>query len=131
VGPADSARTALRIMADRHVGFVVVLEQDALVGVLSERDCAPLIARPSKPLEATSVSDIMVRKAVTVDSAYTFTDCLRLMRHHGIRHLPVVDDGKVVGVVSIRDLLREAAAHFAKTIAELKHKRMTSVDSAA
>jgi predicted transcriptional regulator len=131
VGPADSARTALRIMADQRIGFVVVLEQDALVGVLTEQDCAPLIARPRKPLEATLVSDIMVRRTITVDSAYTFADCLRLMHHHGVRHLPVVDDGKVVGVISIRDLLSEAAAHFAKIIAELKRKSVSIVGSAA
>jgi CBS domain-containing protein len=53
------------------------------------------------------------------------------MHHHGVRHLPVVDDGKVVGVISIRDLLSEAAAHFAKIIAELKRKSVSIVGSAA
>ena len=73
----------------------------------------------------------MVRKVVTVDLAQTFGDCLRLMHQHGIRHLPVVDAGKVIAVVSIRDLLGEAVAHHAKIIAELERERMDSFTSTA
>ena len=67
----------------------------------------------------------MVRKVVTVDLSQTFADCLRLMHEHGIRHLPVIDSGKPVAVVSIRDLLSEAVAHHAKIIAELERERLT------
>jgi CBS domain-containing protein len=125
VSPSDGVLTALQIMADKHVGLVVVLEGDKLVGVLSERDCARRVVLAKKSPEATPVADIMVRNVVTVDLAQTFADCLRLMHQHGIRHLPVVDKGKVVGVVSIRDLLSEAVAHHAKIIAELERERLT------
>jgi len=131
VGPADSTLTALRLMADKNIGFLVVLEQGAMVGVLSERDCARRVVLAEKSPQATPVADIMVRKVVTVDLAHTFADCLRLMHQHGIRHLPVVDGGKVVAVVSIRDLLSEAVKHHAKIIEELERERMQIFTSTA
>ena len=67
----------------------------------------------------------MVRDVVTVDLTQTYADCLRLMHQHGIRHLPVVEGGRVISVVSIRDLLREAVAHNARVIAELERDRLT------
>ena len=73
----------------------------------------------------------MVRDVVTVDPPSTFADCLRLMHQHGIRHLPVVDRGKPIAVVSIRDLLGEAVAHHAKIIAELERERLTIFTSTA
>jgi CBS domain-containing protein len=108
-----------------------VFESDRLVGVLSERDCARNAVRNRKPLESTPVAEIMVRDVVTVDLAQTFADCLRLMHRHGVRHLPAVESGKVVAVVSIRDLLSEAVAHQAKIIAELERERLTIFTSTA
>ena len=131
VSPADSVLTALQIMADRHIGFLVVLERDKLVGVVSERDCARRVVLAKKSPEATTVADIMVRNVITIDPAHTFADCLRLMHQHGIRHLPVIEKGKVVGIISIRDLLSEAVAHHAKIIAELERERLTIFTSTA
>lgn len=125
VAPADTVMTALQMMADKDIGFIVVLEHGAMVGVLSERDCARRVVLARKSPEQTPVADIMVRQVVSVDLSHTFADCLRLMHQHGIRHLPVMDDRKVVAVVSIRDLLREAVAHHAKIIAELERERLT------
>ena len=71
----------------------------------------------------------MTREVVTVDFSHTFGDCLRLMHQHGIRHLPVVDSGTVIAVLSIRDLLREAVAHNAKIIAELELERLSMFTS--
>jgi CBS domain-containing protein len=130
VGPADSTLAALRLMADKNIGFLVVLEHGAMVGVLSERDCARRLVLAEKSPQ-TPVADIMVRQVVTVDLAHTFADCLRLMHQHGIRHLPVVDGGKVVAVVSIRDLLSEAVKHHAKIIEELERERMQIFTSTA
>ena len=131
VDPLDSVLTALQKMTDKNIGFLVVLEQDKLVGVVSERDCARRAVLAKKPLQETPVSDIMVRNVITTDLAHTFADCLRLMHQHGIRHLPVIDRGKVVTVVSIRDLLAEAVAHHAKIIAELERERLTIFTSMA
>jgi len=131
VGPADSALSALQIMADKNIGFLVVLERDAIVGVLSERDCARRLVLERKTPETTPVRDLMVREVVIVDPTHTFGDCLRLMHQHGVRHLPVVERGKAIAVVSIRDLLGEAVAHHAKIIAALERERLESFTSTA
>jgi signal-transduction protein with cAMP-binding, CBS, and nucleotidyltransferase domain len=131
VGPTDSVLAALRIMADKNIGFLVVLERGATVGVLSERDCVRRVVLANKSPETTPVADIMVRNVVTVDLAHAFADCLRLMHQHSIRHLPVVDKGKTVAVISIRDLLSEAVTHHAKIITELELERLTIFTSTA
>jgi CBS domain-containing protein len=131
VSPADSVLTALQIMAEKDIGLVVVMERDTLAGVLSERDCARRVLLAKKSPELASVADIMVRNVVTIDAEHTFADCLRLMHQHGIRHLPVVDHGRVIGVVSIRDLLSEAVRHNAKIIEELERERLTIFTSTA
>jgi len=131
VTSADSVLTALQIMAEKDIGLVVVMERDTLAGVLSERDCARRVLLAKKSPESTSVADIMVRNVVTIDADHTFADCLRLMHQHGIRHLPVVDHGRVIGVVSIRDLLSEAVRHNAKVIEELERERLTIFTSTA
>jgi CBS domain-containing protein len=131
VTPADSVLTAVKIMSDRNVGFLVVLDKDAIAGVLSERDCVRRTMLAGKSPEATPVSDIMVRNVVTAELADTFADCLRLMHQHGIRHLPLVENAKVIGVISIRDLLREAVEHHSKVISELERERMQMLTSTA
>ena len=125
VTPADSVLTAQQMMADKDIGLVVVKEGSKLAGVLSERDCARRVLLARKSPESTPVADIMVRNVVTIDAEHTFADCLRLMHKHSIRHLPVVDNGKVIAVVSIRDLLSEAVAHNAKIIEKLELERLT------
>jgi signal-transduction protein with cAMP-binding, CBS, and nucleotidyltransferase domain len=131
VGPSDKVQTALQMMADKDIGFLVVLDQGAMVGVLSERDCARRVALAGKSPETTPVGDIMVRDVITADLRHTFADCLRLMHQHGIRHLPVVDGREPVAVVSIRDLLSEAVTHHAKIISELERERLTIFTSTA
>src|SRR6516165_6026345 len=129
VGPADSALTALQMMADKNIGHLVVLERGTLVGVLSERDLVRRVVLARKPLETTPVGDFMVRNVVTVDFSHKFADCLRLMHQHKILHLVVVDSGKAVAVISIRDLLGEAVTHHAKIIGDLE--RLTIFTSTA
>ena len=131
VAPGDTALAALKIMADKDIGFLSVLENGSLVGVLSERDCARRLMLPEKPPATTRVADIMTRNAVTADIAHTFADCLRLMHQHGIRHMPIMEGGRAVTVVSIRDLLSEAVAHHAKIIGELERERLTIFTSMA
>jgi CBS domain-containing protein len=118
-------------MAEKNIGFLVVMEAAAIVGVVSERDCVRRLVLAGKSPEATPVADIMVRDVVKADLANTFADCLKLMHTNGIRHLPVVENGTVIGVISIRDLLREAVEHHAKVIGELERERMTMLTSTA
>jgi CBS domain-containing protein len=125
VSPSDTAYDAIRLMSEKDIGFVVVLEHERLVGVLSERDCARGVMLARRLSDATPVADVMVRDVITADMTFTFADCLRLMHRHGIRHLPVVENGKVLDVLSVRDLMGEAVAHHTKIIAQLERERMT------
>jgi signal-transduction protein with cAMP-binding, CBS, and nucleotidyltransferase domain len=131
VGPKDSALTAMRLMAEKNIGFLVVMESGAIVGVLSERDCVRRLAVAGKSPEVTPVADVMTRDVIKADLSHKFVDCLRLMDTHGIRHLPLVENGAAIGVISVRDLLREAVAHHEKVIDELERERMTMFTSTA
>ena len=130
-GPTDTVLAAAQIMAEKNIGFLVVLEDGKIVGVLSERDCIRRVMLAGKSPEVTLVADIMVRDVVKANLENTFADCLRLMHTHGIRHLPVLDNTKTIGVISIRDLLREAVEHHAKIISELERERMQIFTSTA
>jgi signal-transduction protein with cAMP-binding, CBS, and nucleotidyltransferase domain len=129
VGPRDNALSAMHLMADKNIGLLVVMENKAIVGVLSERDCVRRLVLAGKSPEATPVADIMVRDVVKADIGNTFADCLKLMHSHHIRHLPVMENGVAIGVISIRDLLSEAVAHHAKVIGELERERLTMLTS--
>jgi len=118
-------------MADKDIGLVAVMESGRLAGVLSERDCARRVLLEKKSPDSTRVADVMVRNVITIDVSRAFGDCLRLMHQHSIRHLPVIDNGKVITVVSIRDLLSEAVTHHAKIIEELELERLTIFTSTA
>ena len=131
VGPKDSVLSAMRLMADKHIGFVVVMDNREIVGVLSERDCVRKLLLVGKSPEATPVAGIMVRDVVKAHVGDTFAHCLKLMHENGIRHLPVIDNGVVVGVVSVRDLMSEAVVYHAKVIGELERERMTMLTSMA
>jgi CBS domain-containing protein len=131
VGPMDSALSAMHLMADKNIGFLVVMENNAIVGVLSERDCARRLVLAGKSPEATPVADIMVRNVVKANISDTFANCLKMMHEHHIRHLPVIENGVPVAVISVRDLLSEAVAHHARVIGELERERMTMLTSTA
>jgi len=124
VGAADSVYAAVTEMATRDVGFLVVLEQQRLVGVLSERDCARDVILKRRASSDTAVRDIMTRDVVTTTEDDTLPRCMKLMHDRGIRHLPVVAGRDVIGVLSVRDLLREIVAHHERVIKDLEFERM-------
>jgi CBS domain-containing protein len=97
VGPTDTVLAAAQIMAEKNIGFLVVLEAGKIIGVLSERDCIRRVMLAGRSPEITPVADVMVRKVITANVKDTFADCLRLMHAHGIRHLPVLDNEKTGG----------------------------------
>jgi CBS domain-containing protein len=106
IEPGAALTEAARRMASRAVGAVVVLEGDRLTGIVTERDVLKAVAAGLSP-EAT-VSDWMTRHPETVESDDETDHAASLMIHGGFRHLPVVDEGRVVGILSIRDLMRVA-----------------------
>jgi CBS domain-containing protein len=120
LSPTDSVFDALQTLSDHDVGALVVLEQGKLVGILSERDYTRKIALAGKSSKETLVSDIMTAKVLTVDANTRAEDCMALMSQKKIRHLPVVDGDKVLGMISIRDLLDDIITDQEATISQLQ-----------
>ncbi len=106
VAPGESVFHALERMAEKNVGALVVLEGDALVGMFSERDYARKVILHGRASRDTAVRDIMSERVVTVGPERTVADCIASMTEHRIRHLPVVEDGRLIGLVSIGDVVK-------------------------
>lgn len=107
IAPDTSVYDALALMAEKDVGALVVLEDDKLVGIFSERDYARKIILHGKASRDTRVSDIMTAKVVCVGESNTVDECMALMTGRRVRHLPVLSGKKVVGVISIGDVVKE------------------------
>ena len=107
IAPSASVLDALRLMAEKGIGALLILEGDAIVGIFTERDYARKIALLGRTSAATLVRDVMTTTVRFVRSAQTTGQCMQLMTDHHLRHLPVVDDGKLVGMVSIGDLVKD------------------------
>jgi CBS domain-containing protein len=118
--PQDSVFDALKTLSDHDVGALVVLDQGKLVGILSERDYTRKIALLGKSSKETLVSDIMTAKVLTVPASTRAEDCMALMSQKKIRHLPVLDGDKVLGMISMRDLMDEIIADQEATINQLQ-----------
>jgi CBS domain-containing protein len=125
VTPNTSILAALRLMADKEIGFLVVLDGTKLVGVVSERDYARKVILQGKASSDTPVQDIMSRDVVSVGLAHTIPECMAVMNQHGIRHLPVLDGATVIGVLSVRDLLKEIVEHHERVIRNLELEKST------
>jgi CBS domain-containing protein len=104
ITPQTSAREAARLMAHRKIGAAMVLSEGRLVGIFSERDLATRVVAQGLDPDSTLVGAVMTGNPVTIGPGDFAGDALELMRSHGFRHLPVVDSGRAVGMVSVRDL---------------------------
>jgi len=107
VAPETSVLDALRVMAEKEIGAVLVLDGESLVGIFSERDYARKVVLQGKASKDTPVREIMTEKVVCVRPEQTIEDCMGLMTGKRIRHLPVLQHKKVIGVVSIGDVVKE------------------------
>ena len=121
LNPQQSAFDALQILSDHNVGALMVLDNGRLAGVFSERDYTRKIALAGKSSKETLVKDIMSTSVITVSPQVRTRDCMALMGKKGIRHLPVVDGEKVLGMVSIRELTNDIIADHEMTINQLQH----------
>ena len=118
---ADQAvLAAIQVMADRHVGALPVLRDGELVGIVSERDYARKVVLLGRSSADTRVAQIMSSPVRTVASDATVQYCMELMTEHRIRHLPVVDSGRLVGMISIGDCVRAVIEDQAETIRHLE-----------
>jgi CBS domain-containing protein len=106
VAPEDSVLRAIEIMATRHVGALLVMNQGSLLGIISERDYARKVILKNRSSHDTPVGDIMTSPARTVSPNDTVHHCMELMTEGRFRHLPVVEGGRVVGMLSIGDLVK-------------------------
>ena len=120
IGPDEPVLAAIRKMAEHHIGALLVMSADKLAGIVSERDYARKVVLLGRSSTETKVSAIMTSKVITVSPRQDAQDCMRLMTDKRIRHLPVVQGERVVGVLSIGDLVRAVLAEQERTIADLE-----------
>ena len=106
VAPGDTVFTALRLMADRNIGAVLVRSNEKLEGIFSERDYARKVVLLGKMSRETLVGEIMTPRVVSVEPNWTADQCMALMTEKRIRHLPVLEQGRLVGLISIGDVVR-------------------------
>jgi CBS domain-containing protein len=120
IGPDGPVLDAVRLMAEHHVGALVVMKGDQLVGIVSERDYARKVVLKGRASAETPVSQIMSSPVVTVTLNSSVQECMQLMTVRHLRHLPVVEAGKVIGMVSIGDLVKAVMEEQKQTIEQLE-----------
>jgi IMP dehydrogenase len=120
VKPEDSVLEAIKVLASEDIGAAVVMSGDRLAGIFSERDYTRKVVLKGRSSDTTRVEEIMTANVVCVSPRARTRDCMALMSEKGIRHLPVMDEGRVVGMVSIRDIVSDIIADQDFTIEQLE-----------
>lgn len=120
ISPDATVFEAVQLMADKNVGAVLVTENGRLVGIISERDYTRKVALKGKASKTTAVKEVLSSNIIHVSPAHTVEECLRLMTDHRIRHLPVLEGGNIVGIVSIGDLVNWIISAQHTTISQLQ-----------
>jgi CBS domain-containing protein len=121
VNPEDSVLEAIKVLARENVGAAVVMVGDRLAGIFSERDYTRKVILHGRSSDSTRVEEIMTSSVVVVNPRTHARECMALMTEKNIRHLPVVDQGRVIGMVSIRDIVSDIIADQDFTIEQLEH----------
>ncbi|KAF1008039.1 MAG: Magnesium transporter MgtE [Luteibacter sp.] len=120
VAPDAPVIDAIRVMAEKNVGALVVIKGSELVGIVSERDYARKVILKDRSSRDTPVADIMTASVVTVAPDATVDECMRLCTDSRFRHLPVLDNGRVIGMISIGDLVKATISEQKETINQLE-----------
>ena len=121
VNPGDTVFESLRLMAEKEVGALLVMDEDRLVGIVTERDYARKVILEGKSSKDSSVAEVMTNQVLCVELERTVDECMALMTDKRARHLPVVDDKRVVGIVSIGDLVKAMISEQQVLIDQLQH----------
>ena len=121
IAPTDTVRHALQRMADKSIGALLVMDGDALVGIFTERDYARKIALQGRSSVDTRVLEVMTPRVVVVRPDQPSDECMALMTQRRLRHLPVVEGERVVGLISIGDLVKNIISEQQFTIEQLEH----------
>jgi CBS domain-containing protein len=119
--PTASAYEAARFMADKNIGALVVIERGKVVGIVSERDCARKLVAMARSSQDTPLRDIMSSPVMYVHPDQTGEECMALMTENRLRHLPVMDGGKLIGLISIGDLVKATISEQQFIIEQLEH----------
>jgi CBS domain-containing protein len=120
IAPGETVFSAISMMAEKNVGALLVVEGATLLGIVSERDYTRKVILKGRASKGTYVQEIMASPAITVTSQHSVEECLRLMTDHHIRHLPVVESSRIVGLVSIGDLVNWVISAQSATIDHLQ-----------
>ena len=120
VAPGAAVLDAIRTMAERHVGALLVMEGETLRGIVSERDYARKVILMGRSSADTPVRDIMTAAVITVQPETPVEKCMQIMTERRVRHLPVIENGRVVGMVSIGDLVKAVIAEQQQQIEQLE-----------
>jgi CBS domain-containing protein len=120
ISPNATVFEAIQLMAEKNIGAVLVTEEGKLAGIISERDYTRKVVLKGKSSRTTPVKDVLTSQVIHVGPEHTVEECLRLMTDHHIRHLPVLEGDKVVGVVSIGDLVNWIISAQHTTISQLQ-----------
>lgn len=121
ISPTDSVHEAALRMGERGVGSLLVMTGDRIIGIVSERDFARKLVQLDKPAKATTVAEIMTAPVMYVEATQTNEECMALMTDNRLRHLPVLEAGKLVGLVSIGDLVKDVISEQKFIIEQLEH----------
>jgi CBS domain-containing protein len=121
VKPEDSVLDAIKVLAANDVGAAIVMTGDRMAGIFSERDYTRKVILQGRSSSTTRVEEIMTSNVVCVTPRTRTRECMALMTEKNIRHLPVVEEGRVVGIISIRDIVSDIIADQDFTIEQLEH----------
>ena len=121
VAPDDTVYDAIDLMADKHIGALMVLDVDAPVGLVTERDYARKVILAGRSSKATAVREIMTSDVICTHPQQTIEQCMALMTEKRVRHLPVMDDQKLIGIISIGDLVKAIIHEQQFIIEQLEH----------
>jgi CBS domain-containing protein len=121
IAASDSVYSAISLMAEKHIGALIVTDGGGIAGIITERDYARKVVLMDRSSKTTPVRDIMTPHVRFVEPEQTSYDCMALMTERRMRHLPVLENGKLIGMVSIGDLVKEIIAEQQFTIAQLEH----------
>ncbi len=121
VAPEATVLQALKVMSDQNIGAVLVMRGEAVAGILSERDCVRKLDLAGRTAQNTRVEDIMTSDVLYVEASQSLDECMAVMIDKNIRHLPVYERGQLLGVISIRDVLKEVVDYQQFMITQLEH----------